>query len=174
MPDLRYPIGPLNMTPAISLGNLKTWIDEIEATPEDLRNAVAGLDDSQLDTPYRPEGWTVRQVVHHLPDSHINSYIRFKLTLTEDNPPIRGYDEQAWAELPEARSGPIDLSLDLLESLHRRWVVVLRELSAEQFDRTFQHSELGPVKLAVNVNLYAWHGKHHIAHITALRGREGW
>ena len=116
----------------------------------------------------------MRQVVHHLPDSHMNSYIRFKPALTEDNPPIRGYDEQAWAELPEARSGPIDLSLDLLESLHRRWVVVLRELSAEQFDRTFQHSELGPVKLAVNVNLYAWHGKHHIAHITALRGREGW
>ncbi|MBN4046751.1 bacillithiol transferase BstA [bacterium AH-315-P07] len=174
MSDLRYPIGPLNMEPEINSENVEIWIHEIEATPVKLREAITGLNDLQLDTPYRPKGWTVRQVVHHLADSHMNSYVRFKLALTEDNPSVRGYDERAWAELPEAKSGPIDFSLDLLEAIHRRWVIVLRNLTVEQLDRTFQHSELGPVKLSINVNLYAWHGKHHVAHITALREREGW
>src|SRR5260370_890220 len=128
----------------------------------------------QLDTPYRPGGWTVRQVVHHVPDSHMNSYMRFRLALTEEQPAVKGYDEAAWAKLSDAQSAPVELSLALLDSLHRRWVVLLESLSPEQWKRTFQHSELGPVSLERNLALYAWHGKHHVAHITGLRERMGW
>ncbi len=124
--------------------------------------------------PTAPGGWTVRQVVHHLPDSHINSYCRFRLALTEDSPAIKGYNEARWAQLPDAASAPVEVSLALLESLHRRWVLLLRAMSPADFARTFQHSELGPVTLDRNLALYAWHGDHHVAHITSLRARESW
>jgi hypothetical protein len=146
----------------------------IAETPAKLRAAVAGLTDQQLDTPYRPGGWTVRQVVHHVPDSHMNSYMRFRLALTEEQPAIKGYDEAAWAKLPDAQSAPVEISLSLLDTLHRRWVMLLESLTPEQWKRTFLHSELGPVSLERNLALYAWHGKHHVAHITGLRERMGW
>jgi uncharacterized damage-inducible protein DinB len=139
-----------------------------------LRSAVADLNEDQLATPYRPGGWNVRQVVHHLPDSHLNSYIRFRLALTEDNPVVKPYQEAAWAELHDARSAPIELSLALLESLHQRWALLLRSLSERDFARTFQHPELGQLTLAWNLGLYAWHGRHHLAHITNLRTNQGW
>ena len=132
--------------------------------------AVSGL----FVTPYRPDGWTVRQVVHHVPDSHLNSYCRFKLALTEDEPVIRAYHEDRWAELEEARTAPVEVSLALLESLHRRWVLMLNSLAPSDFQRTFRHPDIGVVSLAQNVCLYAWHGRHHTAHITSLREREGW
>jgi uncharacterized damage-inducible protein DinB len=149
-------------------------IDAIAATPARLRAAVAGLSESQLDTPYREGGWTVRQVVHHLPDSHINSYVRFKLAITEHQPTIKTYEEAAWAETLEARTAPIDISLDLLDALHARWVLFLRSLSAEDFQRTLNHPEHGLMTVDALLALYAWHGPHHIAHITGLRARKGW
>jgi len=139
-----------------------------------MRAAVEGLSDEQLNTPYRPEGWTVRQVVHHVSDSHLNSYIRFKLALTEEHPTIKAYDENVWANLDDARNAPIDISLDLLEALHARWVLFLLSLKEKDFQRTFNHSELGAVSLDKNIALYAWHGRHHVAHITSLRERMEW
>ena len=136
--------------------------------------AVAGLDDRQLDTPYRPGGWTVRQVVHHYADSHANSYVRFRLALTEDAPVIKPYDEQRWAELPDAKSAPISVSLTLLSALHQRWVLLLRSLDDQTFARTFIHPELGEMRLDKTLGLYAWHCHHHVAHITNLRARQGW
>jgi hypothetical protein len=138
-----------------------------------MRAAVAGLTEGQLDTPYRPEGWTVRQVVHHVPDSHLNSYVRFKLALTEDAPVVKPYDEGLWAKMADA-AAPVEMSLVMLESLHARWVRVLESMSEADFARSFRHPELGPVRLEQNLALYAWHGKHHVAHITALRDRMGW
>jgi hypothetical protein len=132
------------------------------------------LDDSQLDTPYRPEGWTVRQTVHHVADSHMNSYIRMRLALTESEPAIRRYDQRAWAELPDARTAPVELSLQLIESLHARWVRLLETLTEADFARSFRHPELGLVRLDTNLALYSWHGRHHAAHITGLRQRNGW
>src|SRR6476620_9464894 len=144
-------------------------IARIAAAPEHLRTAVAGLDDAQLDTPYRPGGWTVRQVVHHVPDSHLNAYTRIKLALTEDEPTIKPYEEARWAELPDARTGPIEISLALLEALHRRWVLLLRELQPADFTRQFRHPEHGrAMSLDEVLALYAWHGRHHVAHITSL------
>ncbi len=172
--DLRYPVGPFEFNAPLTGRQRQECIDQIAATPERMRAAVAGLTDVQLDTPYRPGGWTVRQVVHHVPDSHLNSYCRFKLALTETNPTIRAYDENLWANLDDARNAPIDLSLDLLESLHRRWVLFLRSFQDEDFKRTFHHPELGSVSVEKNVALYAWHGRHHVAHITSLRERNGW
>jgi DinB superfamily len=172
--DLRYPIGPFQDDGPHTDEQRQRLIDQIEAAPAKLRAAVEGLSSLQLDTPYRPGGWTVRQVVHHLPDSHLNSYIRFRLALTEDEPTIKPYYEDRWAELEDARHAPTDISLALLESLHRRWVLLLRSLSAQDFTRTFIHPELGLVTLDKNVSLYAWHGRHHVAHITALRQRMGW
>jgi hypothetical protein len=139
-----------------------------------LRNAVSGLNEEQLDTPYRPDGWTVRQVVHHLADSHINSYVRFRLALTENQPTITVYDENAWANLPDARDSNVELSLALLEGLHRRWAVLLRSLTARDWQKTFRHPERGLMRLDVNACLYAWHSQHHLAHITGLRERNGW
>jgi hypothetical protein len=150
------------------------FITKIERLPADIRSAVQGLNDYQLDTPYRPEGWTVRQVVHHLPDSHINSYVRFKLAATEDAPTISDYFEERWAELPEAKSGPVDLSLNLLDALHARWSLFLRGLTAEDWQRTFVHPVHGPFRLEQSLALYAWHGQHHVAHVTRLRHRHGW
>jgi hypothetical protein len=136
--------------------------------------AVAGLDAAQLDAPYRPGGWTVRQVVHHVPESHMNAYIRFKLGLTEDEPTIKPYDEDAWAKLPDVAVTPVETSLALLDELHLRWVTLLRLLDDAQFARTFRHPALGVIRLDGNLALYAWHGKHHTAHITSLRERMGW
>jgi uncharacterized damage-inducible protein DinB len=172
--DLRYPVGQFDNSEPITAESRNKFIDEIEETPRGLRDAVAGLTDEQLETPYRPGGWTVRQVVHHLPDSHLNSYMRFKLAATEEQPLIRTYHEERWAELSDARTGPIDISLDLLETLHRRWVLFLRSLSEQELARTFQHPEWGSVDLSKAIAMYAWHGRHHVAHITALRERMSW
>jgi uncharacterized damage-inducible protein DinB len=174
MDDLRYPIGPFRPKPVITDDERKGMIRQIAEAPALLRKAIAGLDDAKLDTPYRPGGWTLRQVVHHLPDSHLNSYVRFKLTLTEQEPTIRPYKENLWAELPEARTAPIDISLGLLETLHRRWVMVLESLSPDDFARTLIHPESGKMNLDRLLQLYAWHGRHHVAHITELRKRMGW
>jgi uncharacterized damage-inducible protein DinB len=172
MSDQRYPIG--KFTGTYSEEQKPRYLDEIEQTPSRLREAVKGLSEAQLDTPYRPEGWTIRQVVHHLPDSHLNSYVRFKLALTEDEPMIKPYAEDRWAELADTKVTPIDVSLTLLDSLHERWMKLLRSLTPEQWKRTFRHPELGVMTLEKNLALYAWHGRHHVAHITTLREREGW
>ncbi|MFI5174431.1 MAG: YfiT family bacillithiol transferase [Terriglobia bacterium] len=172
--DLRYPIGPFKMDENITGEKHQLFIDQIAETPARLRAAVDGLTVEQLDTPYRPEGWTVRQVVHHLPDSHLNSYIRFKLALTEEDPTIKPYHEDRWAQLEDARTAPIATSLSLLESLHSRWVLLLRSLSPKDLTRTFRHPELGIVSLEKNLCLYAWHGRHHVAHITSLLERLRW
>jgi hypothetical protein len=172
--DLRYPIGRFKFEESITEEQRQRFIDQIEGTPAKLRAAVQGLSLEQLDTPYRPGGWTVRQVVHHLPDSHLNSYIRFKLALTEDEPTIKPYHEERWAELDDARNAPIEISLALLESLHRRWVLLLRSLAPQEFARTFKHPELGVLSLDKNISVYAWHGRHHVAHITSLRERMDW
>jgi uncharacterized damage-inducible protein DinB len=147
------------------------YISDIAALPEQLKNAVAALDDEQLDTPYRPGGWTVRQVVHHLADSHMNSYIRFKLALTEDEPLIKPYAEDQWAEIEEARRGPVGVSLTLLSALHARWVQTLAGMDEADFQRAFRHPELGAVRLDMALALYAWHGKHHLGHIAQVAPR---
>ena len=172
--DLRYPIGEFKFEAPLADDERQALIGKIEETPARMRAAVAGLNDEQLDTPYRPEGWTVRQVVHHVPESHLNSYIRFKLAITEDEPTIKPYFEDRWAQLDDARQAPIALSLDLLDALHGRWIWFLRSLEREDFQRTFRHPELGIVNLDKNIALYAWHGQHHVAHITSLRERNGW
>jgi hypothetical protein len=163
--DAKYPIGKPSFTDGPAIPEA---IDQIAALPAQIREAVARLGESRLDTPYREGGWTARQVVHHLVDSHVNSYCRFRLALTEDRPTIRPYDEKAWAELDDARSGAVDLSLDLLEALHRRWVVLLRSMKPEDFEREFVHPERGPMSLKTNVRLYAWHGRHHLAHLNLI------
>jgi uncharacterized damage-inducible protein DinB len=172
--DLQYPIGRFEFPREVSGEDRARFIQEIAETPANLRAAVTGLSAEQLDTPYRPGGWTVRQVVHHIPDSHMNSYVRFRLALTEDEPTIKPYDEARWAELPDSRTARIETSLALLESLHERWVLLLRSLSPTDLSRQFRHPELGVVSLERNLALYAWHGRHHVAHITSLRERMGW
>ncbi len=174
MEDLRFPTGRLRIQPELTDARRAELIDRIEATPAAVRKAVAGLDDARLDTPYRPGGWTVRQVVHHLPDSHMNAYIRFRWALTEDNPTIKTYTESAWAELPDARSAPVEPSLTLLESLHDRLVRLLRSFGPAEHHRPFVHPEVGPMTLDGLLQIYGWHGPHHTAHITSLRQREGW
>lgn len=174
MEDPRFPIGKFHHEGPMSLEQKAKYLDDIEQMPKRMRAAVAGLSDAQIDTPYRDGGWTVRQVVHHVPDSHMNSYVRFKLALTEENPTIKPYAEDLWAELPEAKTAPIEVSLSLLEDLHRRWVLMLRGLKPEDWQRTFQHPQLGPMSLEKNLALYSWHGRHHVAHITSLRDRMGW
>ena len=171
MIDLRYPIGRFQRPEAVSESDRQQAVEAIAVLPAQMRAAVSGWNAEQLDTSYRPEGWTVRQVLHHVPESHMNSYIRFKLALTEDEPLIKPYDEDAWARLPDATTAPVDLSLNLLDTLHQRWVLLLRSMSAEQWSRTFRHPEIGLVRLDVNAMLYAWHGKHHLAHVTGLRDR---
>jgi len=172
--SLQYPIGKFQFEAAPGTEQLGRWIDQIAETPAQLRAAVAGLSPEQLDTPYRPGGWTLRQVVHHVPDSHMNSYVRFRLALTEQEPTIRPYDEHAWSGLMDARTAPAEISLALLESLHARWVLLLRSLTPADWKRAFRHPELGVVTLEQNADLYAWHGRHHVAHITSLRNRMGW
>ncbi len=172
--DPRYPAGKFSWPKEVTEDDRKQFIAQIEEAPAKLRAAVTGLTDAQLDTPYRDGGWTVRQVVHHLPDSHLNAYIRFKLALTEDEPTIKPYEQQLWAELPDSKTAPIDMSLDLLESLHQRWVLTLRAMTPADFARTLRHPELGVVRLDRYLASYAWHGRHHVAHITELRKAKGW
>jgi len=174
MDDLRFPVGKFHHEGSVNDQQKQASLEEIEQTPAKLRAAVGGLSDSQLDTAYRPDGWTVRQVVHHVPDSHLNSYVRFKLALTEDEPTIKTYAEDRWAELSDTKATPIEVSLVLLESLHDRWVRLLRSLTPEQWKRRFRHPELGPMTLEKTLALYAWHGRHHVAHITELRKRMSW
>lgn len=172
--DPRYPIGkyaPLqDATPALR----QQAIDAIAELPAKLRAAMKGLRDAQLDTPYREGGWTVRQVAHHVPDSHMNAYVRFRLALTEERPTIKTYEEARWAELADAKTAPVEVSLALLEPLHERWVRLLRSLSAGDLARTFTHPEQGVRTLEWMLFLYAWHGRHHTAHITELRKQKGW
>jgi uncharacterized damage-inducible protein DinB len=174
MSDPRYPIGKFSYEGPPSEQQKNKFLDDIEQTPARLKAAVQGLSEQQLDTPYREGGWTVRQLVHHVPDSHLNSYIRFKLALTEEEPTIRPYMEDRWAELPEARTAPIALSLALLENLHQRWMLMMRAIPAPDWKRTFRHPEIGPMTLEKNLALYAWHGKHHVAHVSELRKAKGW
>ena len=174
MTDPRYPIGEFSFDGTLTEAQKVKHLDDIEQAPARLRAAVRGLSDPQLDTPYRDGGWTVRQVVHHVPESHMNSYIRFKLALTEDEPTIRPYMEDRWAKLPDATTAPVELSLVLLESLHKRWMLVLRAMKPEEWKRTFRHPEIGLMTLEKALALYSWHGRHHVAHVTSLRERMGW
>jgi hypothetical protein len=174
MNDLRYPIGKFHYEGPSTEEQKQKYLDDIEHTPANLRAALKGLSNAQLDTPYRPEGWTVRQVAHHVPDSHLNAYIRFKLALTEDDPTIKPYAEDRWAQLADTQSTPVEVSLSLLDALHTRWIKLLRSLKPEDWKRTFRHPELGLVPLEKNLALYSWHGRHHVAHVIGLRERNGW
>ena len=170
--DLRFPVGRW-AAPDSSPETARRLVDEIAALPGQLAAAVAGLDDARLDTPYRDGGWTVRQVVHHVADSHMNAYVRVKLALTADAPTISPYDEAAWAELPDSRL-PVAPSLALVEALHLRWAAVLRALGPAELARPYRHPEMGDVPVRTALAIYAWHGRHHTAHVTALRARMGW
>lgn len=172
--DARYPVGRYSPPKSITSEQRHAWIDEIEALPANLDHAVSGLLDTQLDTPYREGGWTVRQVVHHFADSHLNSYQRFRLALTEPTPTVKTYAEAAWAELPDAKTAPIELSLSLIRGLHSRWAILMRSLTDDQFALTVKHPEWGEPSLDWMLGLYAWHSKHHLAHISNLRRQKGW
>jgi uncharacterized damage-inducible protein DinB len=174
MSDLRFPVGRFSWDADVVESDYPRLIGEIAATPGALRSAVAGLSRDQLETPYRPGGWTVKQVVHHVPDSHMNAYTRFKLALTEDEPTIKPYEEARWAELSDSQRVPIDVSLDLLDALHLRWVSLLSGMDPPAFQRRLRHPDHGLMPLARLLALYAWHGRHHVAHITELRARENW
>jgi hypothetical protein len=171
--DLRYPVGQYTPVEAPTAAERDEFIREIEAMPARMREAVAGLSDEQLDTPYRPGGWTVRQVAHHVPDSHLNSFVRFKWGLTEDAPRIKTYEEKLWAELPDARMG-VEVSLALLDALHERWAFLLRAMTEADYAREIEHPEWGRMTLGNMLGLYAWHSRHHVAHIASLRERMGW
>ncbi len=173
-PDLRYPIGRLSKKSVLSPDERHAAIEAIAATPAALRGAVSGLSDEQLDTPYRPDGWTVRQLVHHVADSHMNAYARVRLALTEQNPTIKPYDEAKWAELDDARSLPVDVSLTLLDALHKRLDVLLRAAHDDAFQRPLTHPDNGAMTVDGLLNVYAWHGRHHTAHVMALRDRMQW
>jgi hypothetical protein len=172
--DPRYPIGKFALPAEVTPELRKAAMEEIAATPAKVRAALQGLNDAQLDTPYRDGGWTLRQVAHHLPDSHMNAYIRWRLALTETEPTIKPYAEDAWAKLEDASHAPTEVSLRLLETLHERWVRLLRSLNAEDFAKTFRHPEHGVRTLDWMLFLYAWHGRHHTAHISELRKQKGW
>ena len=174
MNDLRFPIGKFTPVSSVTPDKRKAWIAEIADAPRALRDAVRGLDDRQLDTPYRPDGWSVRQVLHHVPDSHMNAYVRFKLALTEDTPTIKTYKEAEWARLADTAGTPPEVSLSLLDAVHRRWIVLMASMADADFERPLMHPEMGRITLDRLLQLYAWHGKHHVAHITGLRAREGW
>lgn len=172
--DPRYPTGKFHFNPDVTPEMRRRSIDIIRGTPPALRAAVRGLSESQLDTPYREGGWSLRQVVHHVPESHMNAYIRFKLALTEDNPTIKPYNEDAWSKLGDVPRAPVEISLTLLEALHERWVTLLDTLGPADFERPLVHPEIGPIALDRLLQMYAWHGPHHVAHVTALRARQGW
>ena len=172
--DLRYPVGRLQEEGPLGAARRLELIEQIAETPERLRAAVHGLSHQHLDTPYRPGGWTVRQVIHHVPDSHLNAYVRFKLALTEETPTIKPYVEALWAALPDTGRTAPEVSLTLLDALHKRWVILLRAMDDAGFARTLQHPDMGLLTLDQMLALYAWHGRHHVAHVTSLREREGW
>jgi uncharacterized damage-inducible protein DinB len=165
MTDARFPIGKFEFPQLVTAEMRDQWLHEIAAAPSEIRSAVASLNSNELESTYRPGGWTARQVVHHVADSHMNSYVRFRLALTEDDPLIKSYHEDRWAELPDARTAPVELSLTLLDTLHQRWSILLHSMGPEDFQRTFRHPEFGPMTLEKNLALYAWHGKHHTGHI---------
>lgn len=172
--DLRFPVGKFQRPVQLDDAGRAKAIEVIATAPQKLRDAVRGLTPEQIETPYRPDGWTVRQVVHHVPDSHLNAYIRFKLALTEDAPTIKPYDEARWAELPDVAGVPIETSLGLLENVHERWVAILRAMSTADFARELVHPESGRQRLDQMLALYEWHSLHHVAHVTSLRARKGW
>lgn len=174
MPDLRYPIGRFEPVDVLSPEDREAAIAAIASLPAELAAAVEGFSDAGLDTPYRPGGWTVRQVVHHVPDSHLNAYVRFRWALTEEEPTIKAYDEARWAELPDAKGAPVAASLALLASLHERWVALLAAMTPADFARTYLHPDDGRRTLDRTLALYAWHGRHHVAHVTRLVERMGW
>lgn len=171
--DPKYPIGKLHRVSVLTPAERHIEIEQIAQIPGLLSAAVAGLAPEQLDTPYRDGGWTVRQLVHHVADSHMQAYVRFKLALTEHDPMIKPYDQDLWAKLADSKA-PVEVSLALLTALHQRWVALMRGLKPEDFARTYQHPETGPGTVDAAVHLYSWHGRHHIAHVTALRARKGW
>lgn len=171
--DLSYPIGRFERPGPSTAADRGARMDTLAALPANLRGAVRGLSDAQLDTPYRPDGWTVRQLVHHVADSHMNGYTRVKLALTEENPVIKPYAEAEWAKLPDSRL-PVELSLSILDAVHARLDAILRSLTPEQWARPFLHPAGGPQTIDIWAALYAWHSRHHTAHVTALREREGW
>lgn len=175
MEKLQYPIGKFTVPSEISDNKLREWIHTLEVIPAQLRELTSTMSEEQLDTPYRPQGWTVRQVVHHLADSHHSSYMRFKWALTEDNPVIKPYDEKAWAELPDVDGMPIEWSLRHLEVIHYKLVRLLRSLNEEEFSRTFIHPDGNKIyNLKQNTGTYAWHSRHHYAHIVNLTKEKGW
>ena len=174
MDALKYPVGRFDPRAVVAPAARPALLESLANAPARLREAVARLDDAQLDTPYRDGGWTVRQVVHHVPDSHMNAYIRTRLALTEENPTIRPYAEEAWARLADARTMPVDVSLELLDALHARWLVLLRSLDDADWQRTLMHPDLGAMTVANVLGMYEWHGRHHLAHITGLKNRMGW
>lgn len=174
MSDPRYPIGKFTFDGPTTEAQRRSFIDDIERAPAALRAAIQGLSPQQIETPYRDGGWTVRQVVHHVPESHMNAYIRFKLGLTEDEPTIKPYMEDRWSKTQDVQATPLEVSLALLDSLHDRWVRLLRSLKPEDWKRNFHHPEMGTVSLEKNLALYAWHGRHHVAHITELRKKMRW
>ena len=173
--QLRYPVGKFSDPTSFSPMEIKQWIDTLEQFPANMKKVVTGLNYQQLDTPYRDGGWTIRQVVHHTADSHLNCYIRVKLALTEDNPTIRPYLEAKWAEIPEAKTAPVEVSLNILDAIHHRMNLMLRNLTVDDLDRTFYHPENKTTRtLKTILALYAWHSRHHLAHITELKKRKGW
>lgn len=172
--DLRFPTGRFTFDPDVTPDTRRAAIAAIRATPAALRGAVRGLTEAQLNTPYRDGGWTVRQVVHHVPESHMNAFVRFKLALTEDNPTIRPYEEDRWARLGDVARAPIEASLSLLDALHERWGILLEVMTDADFRRPLTHPQSGQMPLDRMLQLYAWHGPHHVAHITMLRARQGW
>src|SRR5436190_1382525 len=172
--DPRFPIGKFHFNPGITPDIRQKSIAAIRETPAALRAAVRGLSNSQVNTPYREGGWTVRQVVHHVPESHMNAFVRFKLALTEDNPTIKPYAENAWANLGDVPRVPVETSVVLLEALHERWVSLLETMAPSDFERPLVHPEIGAITLDRLLQLYAWHGPHHVAHVTALRAHQGW
>jgi uncharacterized damage-inducible protein DinB len=172
--SLRYPIGTFDLNQTFTVEKRKEWLREISKLPAQLKTVVEGLSSEQLDTPYRPNGWTIRQVIHHLPDSHMNSYIRFKLALTEEQPTIRPYMEDRWAKLDDYKDTPIEVSLSMLSFLHQRWVILLNSLDSRDFSLTFNHPESGLLTLEQAVGLYAWHGRHHLSQITTLLQQKNW
>jgi len=175
MSDLRYPVGPWKPPATITVADRARFIEQIAAAPQAMRQAVAGLSETQLDTPYRDGGWTVRQVVHHVPDSHMNAYMRMKFGLTEQQPQVKPYDQETWAQTPEVATTPIGVSLTLLESLHERWVRLMKGMKDQDFARLINHPEWkAPLTLDMVAAHYAWHGRHHVGHITELRKRNGW
>ena len=172
--DVRYPVGPCEWPAEVSAEEKRSNLRDIAELPAKLRAAVVGLAPQHLDIPYRDGGWTIRQIVHHIPDSHMNSYVRFKLALTEDQPTIKPYDEKLWAEIPEARTAPIEMSLDMVDALHRRWSLMLQNMTAADFERSIVHPEIGALKLKSLEAGYGWHCRHHVAQIVATRRRMGW